>query len=65
MEELAVAAALPWRYATAQQITHQSIVLDSSVLAALIDMPRGTDDATMITLDWLGTQKNDPSKTHI
>lgn len=65
MEELAVAAALPWRYKAAKQITHRSIVLDCSVLAALIDMPRGTNDAKTITLDWLGTQKNDLSKTHI
>ena len=65
MEELAIAAALPWRYATAPQTARQSIALDCSVLAALIDMPRGTHDAKTITLDWLGTQKNDPPKTPV
>lgn len=65
MEELAIAAALPWRYETAPQTARQSIALDCSVLAALIDMPRGTHDAKMITLDWLGTQKNDPPKTPV
>ncbi len=65
MEELAIAAALPWRYATAPQTTHQSITLDCSVLAALIDMPRGSHDARMITLDWLGAKRNDTPKTSI
>ena len=65
MEELAVAAALPWCFATAPQTARQSITLDCSVLAALIDMPCGTDDAKTITLDWLGAQKNDTPKTSI
>ena len=63
MEELAIAAALPWRYATAPQTARQSIALDCSVLAALIDMPRGTHDAKTITLDWLGAKRNDTPKT--
>ncbi len=65
MEELAIAAALPWRYATAPLTARQSITLDCSVLAALIDMPRGTHDAKMITLDWLGAKRNDTPKTPI
>ena len=65
MEELAIAAALPWRYATAPQTARQSIALDCSVLAALIDMPRGTHDAKMITLDWLGAMRNDSPETPI
>ena len=65
MEELAIAAALPWRYATAPQTACQSITLDCSVLAALIDMPRGTQDAKIITLDWLGAKRNDTPKTPI
>ena len=65
MEELAIAASLPWRYATAPKTSHQSITLDCSVLISLIDMPLGTHDAKTITLDWLGTQKNDPPKTPV
>ena len=65
MEELAIAASLPWRYATAPKKSHQSITLDCSVLAALIDMPRGTHDAKTITLDWLGAKRNDTPKTPI
>ena len=63
MEELAIAAALPWRYRTAPQTARQSITLDCSVLATLIDMPRGTHDAKTITLDWLGAKNNDTPKT--
>ena len=65
MEELAIAATLPWRYATAPQTARQSITLDCSVLAALIDMPSGTHDAKTITLDWLGAKKNDTTKPPI
>lgn len=65
MEELAITAALPWRYATAPQTARQSITLDCSVLAALINMPSGTHDAKMITLDWLGAKSNDTPKTPI
>ena len=65
MEELAIAAALPWRYEKAPRTSHQSITLDCSVLNSLIDMPLGTDNAKMITLDWLGAKKNDASKTPI
>ena len=65
MEELAIAAALPWRYANAPQTARQSIALDCSVLAALIDMPLGTHDAKTITLDWLGAKRNDTPKTPI
>ena len=65
MEELAIAAALPWRYSTVLHSPHQSITLDCSVLAALIDMPRSTHDAKMITLDWLGVKKNNTPKTPI
>ena len=65
MEELAIAANLPWLYQTAPQTMHQSITLDCSVLAALIDMPRGTHDAKAITLDWLGAKRNATPKTSI
>ena len=65
MEELAIAAALPWRYETAPQTARQLITLDCSVLATLIDMPRGTHDAKAITLDWLGAKRNDTPKTPI
>ena len=47
------------------QTSHQSITLDCSVLISRIDMPLGTHDAKTITLDWFGTQKNDPSKTPV
>ena len=65
MEELAIAAALPWRYETAPIVAHQSITLDCSALASLIDMPRGTHDSKTITLDWLGAKKNDSPKAPV
>lgn len=58
MEDLAIAAAIPWRYELAPKTSHQSIILDCSALEALIDMPNGTNNAKSITLDWLGANKN-------